>query len=79
MNKWLRFAITVSALAWPILAGASECAGLSVARWVIGDWVAGGKKTVFHESWAELGSQTFEGMGSERSMADSSVTVPLYT
>jgi hypothetical protein len=73
MNKWLRLAMTVWALAWPILAGASECASLAVARWVIGDWVAGGEKSMFHESWTELGPQTFEGRGSERSMADSSV------
>lgn len=73
MNKWLRIAMTAWALAWPIFVGASECAGLSVARWVIGEWVTGGEKTVFHESWTELGPQTFEGMGSERSIADSSV------
>jgi hypothetical protein len=73
MNKWLGIVTTAWALAWPTFVGASECAGLSVARWVIGDWVAGGEKTVFHESWTQLGPQTFEGMGSERSMADGSV------
>ena len=71
MNRWLRIAMTVYALAWPAFAGASQCASLSVARWIVGDWVAGGEKSIFHESWTELGPQTFEGIGSERSMADS--------
>jgi hypothetical protein len=63
--------MTAWALAWPVLSGASECAALPVARWIIGDWVAGGEKSVFHETWTASGPQTFEGIGSERSMADS--------
>ena len=75
MNKWLRIAMTLWALACPTSAGASECASLSVARWVLGDWVTGGEKTVFHEWWTEVGSRAFEGMGSERSMANSRMVV----
>lgn len=56
--------------ALPAWAGASDCASLSAARWLLGDWVAGGEKSVYHESWAELGPQTFEGTGSEHAMLD---------
>ncbi|TFH43834.1 MAG: nuclear transport factor 2 family protein [Lysobacterales bacterium] len=73
MNKWLRVAMTAWAVAWPAFAGASECVLLSAAHWMLGDWVTGGEKTVFHESWTELGPQTFEGMGSERSLVDGKV------
>lgn len=70
MNQLIRLIAMVSTLACPLLAAASDCGSLSVARWVLGDWVAGGEKTVFQESWTEVGPQTFEGFASERSMAD---------
>lgn len=73
MIQLLRFVIATWLFASAGWAGASDCASLSVARWLLGDWVAGGDKTVFHESWADVGPQTFEGMGSERSMADGEV------
>ncbi len=73
MSQLIRVTVTALMFALPAWAGASECASLSAARWVLGDWVAGGEKSVFHESWIELGPQTFEGLGSERSMADGKV------
>jgi hypothetical protein len=70
VSQSIRVFVTGLVLALPAWAGTSECSSLSSARWVLGDWVTGGEKTVFHESWTVVGSQTFEGMGSERSMAD---------
>ena len=70
MNQLIRLITMTSMLACPFWAAASDCGSLSVARWVLGDWVAGGDKTVFHESWTEVGPQTFEGIGSEHAMAD---------
>lgn len=70
MNKEKHLLLAVLVLALPAWAGASECDSLAAARWMLGDWVAGDGKSVTHESWAERGPQTFEGRGSERSIAD---------
>lgn len=56
---------------WP--AAAADCASLAELRWLLGDWAADGDKTSFHESWAELGPQTFEGSGIERAKTDGAV------
>ncbi len=60
-------------LAVPVPAGTSDCTSLDAADWLLGDWVAGGGKSVFSESWAAAGPQTFEGAGSERALADGMV------
>ena len=73
MSQLIRAMMTASMLLLPVWVGASDCASLSVARWMLGDWVTGGEKTVFRESWTELGPQTFEGLGSERSMTDGKI------
>ncbi len=59
------------ALAEP--AGAVACQSVASARWILGNWVTGDEESVFHESWIELGPQTFEGTGSERSLADGKI------
>lgn len=56
---------------WPALA--AGCASLAELRWLLGDWAADGDKTGFHESWTELGPQTFEGSGIERAKTDGAV------
>lgn len=50
----------------PSLAGAADCGSLGQLRWLLGEWVADGDKKAFHESWAELGPEAFEGAGLER-------------
>ncbi|MEX2150601.1 MAG: DUF6265 family protein [Steroidobacteraceae bacterium] len=60
-----------STVPWP--AAAADCAALADLRWLLGDWTAVGDKSSFHESWAELGPQTFVGSGIERSKTDGAV------
>jgi len=52
---------------------ASSCDSLGSLRWLLGDWVADGSKTTFHESWAEVAPHTFEGAGIERAKPDGSI------
>jgi uncharacterized protein DUF4440/uncharacterized protein DUF6265 len=70
MNQGRRLLLTTLMLALPAWAGASECHSLSVARWVLGDWVTGDGKSITQESWSERSPRTFEGTGTERSMTD---------
>lgn len=56
---------------WP--AAAAGCASLADLRWLLGEWTADGSQTSFHESWAELGPQTFEGSGIESAKTDGAV------
>ncbi len=65
MNGFMSSVLVSMLFALPAWAGASECQSLAVARWVLGEWVAGGEKSMVHEEWTELGPQTFEGAGSE--------------
>jgi hypothetical protein len=58
-------------MAWP--AAASGCASLADFRWLLGEWTADGSRTSFHESWAALGPQAFEGSGIERAKSDGAV------
>jgi len=68
----LRLCVPILALLFASAApaGATECQSLAAARWMLGDWATGNETSVFHESWIELGPRTFEGTGSERSLAD---------
>ncbi len=52
---------------------AAECGSLADLRWLLGDWRADGSKSSFFESWSEVGPQTFEGTGIERSKPDGAV------
>lgn len=54
-------------------ASAASCNSLASLRWLLGDWVADGGKTSFHESWTEVAPQTFEGAGIERANPDGSI------
>lgn len=67
----LLFTMLFWTMPWP--AAAAGCASLTDLRWLLGDWAADGDKTSFHESWAELGPQTFEGRGIEHARADGAV------
>ncbi len=49
-------------LAWPSIA-AAECTSLSVASWLLGNWVASAGAGKVHERWQRLGPRTFEGQG----------------
>lgn len=60
---------SVSAAASP----APSCDALASLSWLLGDWVADGSQTTFHESWTEAAPHTFEGAGIERAKADGSV------
>ena len=73
MNRTRLSSLTFLLLALPGCAGAMECHSLSAARWMLGDWIAGDWKSVSHESWIERGPQTFEGRGSERTLADGKI------
>ncbi len=67
-------AVLCLALAAPCMSAEKQaCNSLTSLQWLLGDWVADGSKTIFHESWRELGPKTFEGTGVERSKADGSV------
>jgi hypothetical protein len=73
LNRKHKFPASWLLLAWlPACATAADCGSLATARWILGDWVADGAKSEFHESWVELSPQTFEGIGSERSKSDGS-------
>ncbi|MGH8196760.1 MAG: DUF6265 family protein [Steroidobacteraceae bacterium] len=72
MKDALRAMLMVAA-SGPGIASAGDCSSLDALRWLLGDWVADGNKSSFHESWWELGPRTFEGTGAERSKADGSV------
>lgn len=52
------------------LATAGECRTLEPLAWLLGEWVAGGAKSTFRESWLARGPQTWEGRGVETSKAD---------
>jgi hypothetical protein len=65
---WCLLALVLAAPAW-----AEDCGSLDALRWLLGDWTAAGSKSVFHESWAAAGPQTFEGAGVERAVADGAV------
>jgi len=67
-----RIAILMALLA-PIPALADDCSSLTDLRWLLGEWIAGGEHTTFHESWIESTPQTFEGAGIERSKTDGAV------
>jgi hypothetical protein len=56
---------------WPAIA--AGCASLADLRWLLGEWTADGSRTSFHESWAALGPQAFEGSGIERAKTDGAV------
>lgn len=68
---------SIVAAAWLHAAAASaavaDCTALESLRWLLGDWIAGGSKTSFHESWRELDGQTFSGTGIERAKSDGAV------
>lgn len=65
---WLPAAATAAAPA-----AAADCTALDSLRWLLGDWIAEGNKTSFHESWRELDGQTFAGAGIERAKPDGAV------
>ena len=52
---------------------APTCESLGSLRWLLGDWVADGSKTSFHESWTEVAPHTFEGAGIERAKPDGAI------
>jgi len=56
----------------PATAGAG-CDSLDSLRWLLGDWVADGSKSSFHESWRELGPEDWQGTGIERLKADGAI------
>ena len=51
-------------------AGAGECGSLNSLEWLLGEWVADGDESSFHESWTALGPGTWEGRGVETSKSD---------
>lgn len=51
----------------------AACDSLEDLRWLLGNWIAEGSKSSFHESWREAGPHTFEGAGVEQSKADGAV------
>jgi hypothetical protein len=63
----------LSAALLPFSAGAADCGSLEGLRWLLGEWVADGSQSSFHESWRELGPDDFQGTGVERSEAAGTV------
>jgi hypothetical protein len=51
-------------------AGAAECGSLDAMRWLLGEWLADGKTSTWHETWTETGAKTWEGRGTETPKAD---------
>ena len=64
-----QLALLIALLA-PLPALAEACGSLNDLRWLLGDWMAEGERTTFHETWTESTPQTFEGAGIERSKPD---------
>ncbi len=60
-------AAALALLAWPAAAG--ECRSLDSLQWLLGDWLADGEKSSFHESWSARGPETWEGKGTQTSKA----------
>jgi hypothetical protein len=52
---------------------APSCDSLASLRWLLGDWVADGSNTSFHESWTEVAPHTFEGAGIEHAKPDGAI------
>jgi len=74
VKRLVRLMAVTAIVVWPALTAASPCESLQVARWLLGDWVASGEKSQFHESWSELGPRTYEGIGSEHTTSDGNIT-----
>jgi uncharacterized protein (TIGR02246 family) len=72
MKRWLPAAMLALASV-SASAAAPSCDSLESLRWLLGDWVAEGSKTSFHESWTEVAPHTFEGAGIERAKPDGSI------
>ena len=73
MNRILAAVFCLTFAAPCISSEGQACNSLGSLRWMLGDWVADGSKTTFHESWRELGPKSYEGTGIERSKEDGSV------
>jgi hypothetical protein len=63
----MRWIAILMALIAPCPVLADGCGSLADLRWLLGGWSADGEHTAFHESWTESTTQTFEGVGIERS------------
>jgi hypothetical protein len=72
MKRWLSVA-TLALASVSASAAAPSCDSLESLRWLLGDWVAEGSKTSFHESWIEVAPHTYEGAGIERAKPDGSI------
>lgn len=68
LTAFLLTLATTTAVADP----APSCDSLASLRWLLGDWVADGKKVSLHDSWTEVTPHTFEGAGVEHSKLDGS-------
>lgn len=73
MIRWLPALLLTLTTAASTADAAPACDSLASLRWLLGDWVADGSQTSFHESWTEVAPHTFEGAGIERAKADGSV------
>ncbi len=57
----------------PVTGHSGACSSLDSLHWLLGDWIADGSETTFHESWITAGPLTFEGTGIECAKADGAV------
>src|SRR5688572_10646205 len=64
------FLCAVCLAAFASAAGADECGSLHSLEWLLGEWVADGDESSFHESWTALGPGTWEGRDVETSTSD---------
>lgn len=73
MKRFLSAAMLALASVSAAASVAPSCDTLASLRWLLGDWVADGNKTTFHESWTEVAPHTFEGSGIERAKPEGSI------
>ncbi len=74
MRRLLPAAMLALASVSASASAAPACGTLASLRWLLGDWVANGGKTTFHESWTEVAPHTFEGTGIERAGPDGAIS-----
>lgn len=73
MKRVLPVAMLALAASTAAAGPAPSCDSLTNLRWLLGDWVADGSNTTFHESWTEVAPHTFEGAGIERTKPDGAI------
>ncbi len=60
-NPAILFALLL--FGWPAISFAQACDSADALRFLTGEWIADGERTLTRETWTRVSSRTFEGMG----------------